>query len=319
MKKQRIFLFITIAFLCVLLLAPSNKAAYSWDILAYDDGAPDLSITPAQTDSVAVKFSPPTHIFKISGMLIYLDPSNLADVRVAVLDSSKHVLMPFCNFSISGLPPYHIDFGALGPIMTPDNVSDFYIMVQWITAGAPTVYIDTSTNAGQSFRIISGTWQPYSDGNIMIRAQVEDIKAPEFDHVPMKFALAGESISISMEVLDEFGVNSVTLYYRKTSSNGTFSPISLTFSGGTQQAGIWYGTIPGENVTLQGIQYYLWATDIGGNSRYYGNATNPYNVTVNEAIPEIPMYVSILAIGISSCIALILLFILPKYKGEDTK
>lgn len=87
MKKQRIFLFLTIIFLSLLLLAPSNKAAYSWNILAYDDGAPDQYITPSQNDSVAVKFSPPTDIFKISGMIIYLNSSNPANFQVSILDS----------------------------------------------------------------------------------------------------------------------------------------------------------------------------------------------------------------------------------------
>lgn len=320
MKKQRIFLFMTIVFLSLLLIAPSNKAAYSWNILAYDDGAPDQYITPTQNDSVAVKFSPPTNIFKISGMIIYLNSSNLANFQVGILDSSLNFIMPFFVPSILfGLPPYHIDFGALGPIMTPTNVSGFYIVVQWMNVGAPDVGIDTSTNAGQSFRNISGIWQSYSTGNIMIRAQVEDIKAPAFDHVPMQLALAGEPISISLEAMDEFGVDSVTLYYRTMVVNNTFSPVSLIRSGGTQQAGIWYGAIPGINVTLQGVEYYLWATDKGGNSRYYGNASVPFVITVQEAIPEIPMYVSVLAIGIFSCLAVALLFVLPKYKGEDMK
>jgi len=320
MKKQRIFLFVTIIFLGLLLLAPSNKATYSWNILAYDDGAPDQYITPIQNDSVAVKFSPPTNIFKISGMIIYLNSSNPANFQVGILDSSLNFIMPFFVASILfGLPPYHIDFGALGPIMTPTNVSEFYIVVQWMNVGAPDVGIDTSTNAGQSFRNISGIWQSYSTGNIMIRAQVEDIKAPEFDHVPMQFALAGEPISISLEAIDEFGVDSVTLYYRTIVINNTFAPVSLVRSGGTQQAGIWYGAIPGINVTLQGVEYYLWATDKGGNSRYYGNASVPFVITVQEAVPEIPLYVSVIAIVILSYAALALFFALPKYEGEDTK
>ncbi len=320
MKKQRIFLFATIVFLGLLLLVPSNKAAYSWDIVAYDDGAPNQYLTPAQNDSVAVKFSPPANIFKISGMILYLNSSNLANIRVSILDSEMNVIMnPYIPSILFGLPPYHIDFGALGPIIMPSNVSAFYIVLQWITTGAPNIGVDTSTNAGQSYRNISGTWQSYSAGNIMIRAQVEDINPPAFDHIPLRFAVADESISLSMEVNDEFGVNSVTLYYRNSGSNGSFSPVSLALTGGTEKAGIWYGSIPSVNVTLQGLEYYLWATDMSGNSPYFGNATTPFEITVFEGVPEIPIYVSIIAIVTLSVAALALVFILPKYQGEDTK
>ena len=168
-----------------------------------------------------------------------------------------------------------------------------------------------STNTGQSYRNISGTWQSYT-GNIMIRAQVEDINPPTFDHIPLQFAVAGESISLSMEVDDEFGVDSVTLYYRTAGSNSSFSPVSLMLSGGTTQKGIWYGSIPGINVTLQGLEYYLWATDLGGNSRYYGNATVPYTVTVVEGVPEIPMGYSNAAIIILCLAALVLVMFLTK-------
>jgi hypothetical protein len=320
MKKQRIFLFFTIVCLGLLLLVPSNKAAYSWDILAYDDGAADQYLTPVQNDSVAVRFSPPTDIFKISGMILYLNSSNLANVRVWILNSSMNIIMdPYIPSIIFGLPPYHIDFGDLGPIMLPNNVSAFYIVIQWMSAGAPDIGVDTSTHAGQSYRNISGTWQSYSVGNIMIRAQFEDINPPAFDHVPLQFAIAGESISLSMEVDDEFGVDSVTLYYRNSGSNSSFAPVSLALSGGTAKAGIWYGSIPSVNVTLLGLEYYLWATDLGGNSRYYRNATLPYTITVLEAVPEIPVYIGIIAIVILSVAALVLVFILPKYEGEDTK
>jgi len=321
MKKQRIFLFVTIVCLGLLLFVPSNKAVSAWNILAYDDGMSNQYLTPAQYDSVAVRFSPPTDIFKISGMILYLNTANLGDLRVWILDADYRVIMNPYNISPGfGLPPYQIDFGGLGPIMLPSNVSAFYIVLQWVSSGEPEIGVDTTTtNSGQNFRNISGSWQSYSTGNIMIRAQVEDINPPAFDHVPLRFAVAGESISLSMEVDDEFGVNSVILYYRNLGSNGSFTPVSLSLSGGTVQAGIWYGSIPGVSVTLQGLEYYLWATDLDSNSRYYGNATVPYAITVLEGVPEIPMGISNAAIIILCLAALVLVYFLPKYEGEDIK
>jgi len=157
MKKQRIFLFATLLCLGLLLLIPSNKAAYNWDILAYDDGVSEQYLIPAQNDSVAVRFSPPTgvDIFQISGMILYLNPGNLENIRVWILNSSMDIIMAPFVASPALLPPYQIDFGDLGPIMLPDNVTDFYIVLQWISSGAPDIGVDTSTPIGHSYQNIS--------------------------------------------------------------------------------------------------------------------------------------------------------------------
>jgi hypothetical protein len=318
MKKQKLILISALCVLCLLIIPITTRAAYAWDIVAYDDGDPDLYLTPAVNDTVAVRFSAPTHIFKISGMILYLNSSNLENIKVSILNSTMSTIMaPYIPSFTFGLPPYHIDFGSLGPTMTSNNVTDFYIVVQWITTGAPNVGVDTSTGAGHSYRNISGSWQAYTGGDIMIRAQVEDINPPEFDHIPMQYAIIGEPISLAMEVLDEFGVDSVTVYYSENGTPGTYGAASLSREGGTENNGIWYGTIPEINVTAAGLYYYLWATDKGGNSRYYGNATTPFVIQVVGQIFEIPLYVSIILIVTLCAAAIVLYLYLPKYEGAE--
>ncbi len=319
MKKYKLLLFGTFIFLTLLLVLPSNQATFNSFTIYYDDDSVETYLTPDPKDIVAVRFSPPTDTFKLSGMNIYFNISNKQIVRVWVWDASRNILMEPMNITKSfSSPPYHFDFGEYGPIFTPENVSDFYIVLQWLYNDAPDIGVDTTMNSGRSYSNHSGSLQLYSTGNIMIRAVLEDIKSPAFDHIPMQHAIAGESLSISMEVADEFGVQSVILYYRTNGSSDLYGAVSLTLTGDSKK-GIWYGTIPGINVTAQGLEYYLWATDIGGNSRYYGNSTNPYVVSVFGQIFEVPIIVSIIAIIAFSAAAVVLVFLLPKYQGAETE
>ena len=320
MKKREIPLVAAFFMLLLILLPQPNQAAFAFPEISYDDETVEVYYTPASNDIIAVRFSPPADTFKLSGMRLYLNVSNKKNVRVWVWDSSRtNFLMTPHNttISFSGGPWYSVDFGEFGPIFTPANVSDFYIVLQWIYSGAPNIGVDKSSTSGRSWYNASGTLQQYS-GNIMLRAQVEDINPPSFDHIPMRFAIAGEDLTLSMEVIDEFGVTAVTLYYRENGSSGAFGAISLTLTGDPKN-GIWYGTILGINVTLNGLEYYIWATDIGGNSRYYGNSTTPYVVTVLVQAFEMPLLLSIISIVVISAAAVMLYIVLPPYKGVDTK
>ncbi|MFX1293363.1 MAG: hypothetical protein ACFFD2_00695 [Promethearchaeota archaeon] len=319
MKKRKLILFTTLIFLILLLISPPNYATYDYPKIYYDDEFMETYYTPLVGEIVTVRFTPPMDTFKLSGMRVYLNGSNKEKVRIWIWDSTRtNIIMEPYNESfefISG-PYYSIDFPE-GPIFTADNVSDFYIVLQWLFPDAPNIGIDTSSNTGRSWYNATGTLQQYTS-NIMIQAKISDINPPQFDHIPMKFAIAGAPLTISMEVEDEFGVQSVTLYYRENGSINPYGAISLSLSGDPKN-GYWYGTIPGINVTLNGLEYYLWATDIGSNTRYFGNATIPYVVTVFGKIFKIPLIVNIILIATISAAAVVLVFILPKYKGEDIK
>ncbi|MHA1129878.1 MAG: hypothetical protein ACTSQQ_03625, partial [Candidatus Helarchaeota archaeon] len=137
-------------------------------------------------------------------------------------------------------------------------------------------------------------------------------------HVPMHYAVAGEPITISMEIDDEFGVSSVMLYYRANGSTGAYGALSLVLNGDPTN-GIWYGSIPAINVTAAGLEYYLWATDIGSNSKYYGNVSAPFVITVFGKIIEVPLMISIISIVAVCAVAIFLYIYLPEYQGEETK
>jgi len=320
MKKQKITL-ITIVIILFLVYNPvSSQASLPWDIMVYDDGDPDFYLSLSKNDSVAVNFAPPADTFKLSGIIIYSSTSNLTKIRVWVLNASMDVIMAplYPSIGLGTLPPYDINFGEFAPIFTSENISNFYIVVQWITLDIPNfgIGVDNSTFSGESFINQSGVWAQYTHGNIMIRARIEDIRPPTFDHIPLLYAAEGKPVSISVNVSDEFQVESVTLAYREKGSNGTSGTISLQLASGTLKTGIWYGLIPGENVTAAGLEYWMWATDSGFNQQYYGNASYPFSVTVIQFF-EMPLTTSIIIIIAIFAAAMVLYIYLPKYQGEE--
>jgi hypothetical protein len=320
MKHRKILVLTALVCLTLLLIPSSTNAATEWDVIYYDDKVANTYLTFDENDTVAVLFTPPVDNFQLSGIRLYTNSSVLSKLCVWVLDANYAVIMqPFDPPDDIGPPPYNINFDA-GPIFTSENVSDFYVVVQWKSDDSPklAVGVDTNTIAGRSYTNHSGSWQQYSSGNIMIHARMADIFGPAFDHVPLQYAIEGKALSISVEVFDEFGVESVILAYRERGSNGTFDTLSFTPASGTEQRGIWYVDIPGENVTSDGLEYYIWATDKGSNQRYYGNASNPFQVEAFQMIIEVPLLWNIIIIlGISAAAAVVYIM-LPKYEGEDT-
>ena len=286
--------------------------------MVYDDGDPDSYLTLPQNDTVAVKFTQPAEHFQLAGMIIYSDTPNLTKIRVWVMDDSNNTIMdPINPLHAMGLPPYDVSFGGAGPIFTEANASDFYIVVEWYNESQDFgIGIDNTTISGNSYTNQSGTWQQYALGNIMIRARIADIEAPTFDHIPLQFAVMGHDLSLSVEVSDEFGVESVVIAYRDAGTNNTFDTVLCQLANGTNLKGIWYGTIPGENVTAAGVEYYIWATDVGFNQRYYGNASVPFSVTSIEVF-EIPVYLSVVILCTIGIAAIVLYVNLPEYEGED--
>ncbi|MFX1294927.1 MAG: hypothetical protein ACFFD2_08770 [Promethearchaeota archaeon] len=322
MKKCKIFsLFMLI--IVILLLTPSRNSAFNgWDTISYDDNICDYFVTLVENDTFAVRFTPLYENFQLTGVSLYANSSDLAKIRIWVLNDSLDMIMEPHDPAPAVIgPPYDVSFGDLGPIFTSANVSDFYIVLQWITNNTPNfgIGVDSTSNSGRSYINESGSsWQEYANGNIMIRAKIADTMRPTFDHIPLRYAVEGNDVSISAEVIDEFGVESVILKFRKKGSSGSFDAISFTRISGNAQRGIWYGNIPGENVTSEGLEYYIWATDVGSNQQYYGNASMPFEVEVVSML-KIPLVVNIIIIFAISAAAVVLYKFLPNYEGEDIK
>jgi hypothetical protein len=321
MKKQKFYLLTLLVFLVLVSIPPPNHAAITWDEIAYDDETAETSLVLPANDSIAVFFTKPAENFQLTGINLYCNTSNFTKVAVWVLNDNLDVIMdPLYPGPAGGVPPYEISFGDAGPIFTSGNATDFYVVVQWRTNDQPylAVNIDTTAPAGRSYTNQSGSWQAYASGNIMIHARIGDTVGPSFDHIPLQYAVLGEDLSISVEVSDEFGVASVTLAYREFNSTDPFGYISLTCASGSPLSGIWYGKIPGQNITTAGLEYYIWATDIACNQEYHGNASVPFEIEVVKMFQMSQLASIIIILGICAA-AVVVYFILPEYKGGKPK
>ncbi len=117
-----------------------------------------------------------------------------------------------------------------------------------------------------------------------------DIRPPVISHTPVTAWDEKTPLPISAVIEDKSGV-SATLYYKNTSA-GSYSSLALTHQGG----GVYLATIPGDEVKLEGMSYYLRAVDLSvdTNQIYYGaggetavapNAATDIDITISDIIP----------------------------------
>lgn len=104
-----------------------------------------------------------------------------------------------------------------------------------------------------------------------------DTMAPDIYHSPVRTAYTGSNLLISATVTDNLALNTVILYYRTVGSTEWKS--TQMYANNSRYTGL----IPAENVTLEGIEYYIVARD-ANNVTTKGSADAPYNVTVKLAV-----------------------------------
>ena len=92
-----------------------------------------------------------------------------------------------------------------------------------------------------------------------------DASAPVLVFTPEETQALGRAFEVSVDLVDTAGADSVTLHFRQ---GGTSAFTDLAMVAGDD--GQYTATIPGEQLTYQGLEYYLTARDVAGNS-----ATSP--------------------------------------------
>lgn len=101
-----------------------------------------------------------------------------------------------------------------------------------------------------------------------------DIIAPVIDHMPITEAVAGIPLQIWANVTDNVSVESVTLCYRLRGET-EYRSVNMV----NAIADRYSATIPGSQVTLDGLDYYIEATD-GISTQNSGAASSPHTVMV---------------------------------------
>ena len=112
-------------------------------------------------------------------------------------------------------------------------------------------------------------------GKIVIRAK--DTMAPDIYHSPVRSAFTGNNLLISATVVDNLQITSAKVYYRAVGAT-EWKSTTMTALNSKYTA-----IIGAENLTLDGLEYYIEAFD-GISYTYKGSADNAYFVTVKLAI-----------------------------------
>ncbi len=112
-----------------------------------------------------------------------------------------------------------------------------------------------------------------------IRIRSKDTMAPDIYHTPVYTAYAGSNIVISATIIDNIEVQRATLHYRITGSE-KWVDVNMTKNNDK-----YYAIIPGVDVTMDGIEYYIDAYD-GSSYNYSQTASCPHTIVVKEPIGD---------------------------------
>jgi hypothetical protein len=107
-----------------------------------------------------------------------------------------------------------------------------------------------------------------------------DLEAPEISHEVIPETLeAGSSVQLKATVYDNVGVKSVTMFYR-TKGENEYKRVRMNQISDTHV----YAITLGKNALVSpGVEYYIQAVDLAGNSLLHGYSFSPLNLTVVAA------------------------------------
>ena len=103
-----------------------------------------------------------------------------------------------------------------------------------------------------------------------------DTLAPNMYHTPVNQGYVGNNLVISCTATDNMAISTVTLYYRTVGAT-EWKTLNMA-----KQSDKYSAKIFGNELTLDGIEYYIVASD-GRNTINKGSAEAPYTVIVKDA------------------------------------
>lgn len=109
-----------------------------------------------------------------------------------------------------------------------------------------------------------------------------DLVAPEVKHKGLTEPVKeGQPVKISATVTDNVGVQSVILFYRAKGAAGEYKRIPMTREG---QTDVFSAQL--KDVHPPGVEYYIQASDLAGNTLLHGYSFSPLGVAVIPASAE---------------------------------
>ncbi|MBO5866775.1 MAG: dockerin type I repeat-containing protein, partial [Clostridia bacterium] len=142
-----------------------------------------------------------------------------------------------------------------------------------------TTFLDENAEPGKTYWytytvVLTDFTESNPAGKVMATAM--DTLAPNMYHTPVNQGYMNNNLVISCTASDNVAISTVTLYYRTV---GATDWKTLTMS---KQSDKYSATIFGSELTLDGIEYYIVASD-GINTINKGSAETPYTVVIKDA------------------------------------
>jgi hypothetical protein len=109
-----------------------------------------------------------------------------------------------------------------------------------------------------------------------VQATAMDTLAPNIYHTPVNQGYMNNNLVISCTASDNVAISTVTLYYRAVGAT-EWKTLNMA-----KQSDKYSATIFGSDLTLDGIEYYIVASD-GRNTINKGSEETPYTVIVKDA------------------------------------
>ena len=140
-------------------------------------------------------------------------------------------------------------------------------------------YRDTNVTPGQpyyyKFTVVKSDMTESDFSNVATATPVDTIP-PVISHTPVTAAPPGLPLTLTADVTDNVGVQTVTLFYRAIGAT-TYSSKTMVHTTGNRYS----ATIAGSLVTSPGLEYYIQASD-GVSTVRYGNPGFPYQILVED-------------------------------------
>ena len=124
--------------------------------------------------------------------------------------------------------------------------------------------------------VLSDMTESKPAGKVVVRAM--DTMAPDIYHSPVRTAYTGSNLVVSATITDNLQITEARLYYRVAGGEWKWTAMTANNSR-------YSGIIPASAISLEGLEYYIEATD-GISYTYEGSAENPFAVVVKVAVDK---------------------------------
>jgi len=181
---------------------------------------------------------------------------------------------------------------SLGSIVVQTDPSDADIYIDGELRGLSPLPVNDLLAGVHNLKIVKGGYRTEEreievreaeQSEFYLELRITDEIPATISHQRVESAKEGSSFRVKATVQDNLGVVEVKLYFRKKGAAG-YESVNMY----QVQKGVYEGVASRDKVLKEGLQYYITATDVGGNITFEGKPENPFDVRVVELDREAP-------------------------------